>query len=197
MRDDGWYDEAQGRPCCYPDPPVARPPPTSSCGAIHWLVDAWRHRAVGNGAPPTVVRAFADVCGSEAGDVYATFDAFLRALAWAGRRRLRIGYPGAPQTTVDERRALALVAAAQAGHAAYFDAHLQWLARRDAAFVLTVTARALAAALTSHGSLLPLPSPSVRPWSRPRSLALLSTAQEVLAQTKDDQRANSSFDLKL
>jgi hypothetical protein len=120
------------------------------------LVSAWRRMASGNGTGSLVTRAFAAACGDDGAEVLATFDAFLRALAWAARRRLRIGYPGAADLTIDEQQALALIAAGQAGHATCFDAHLRWLARPDAAAALGIAARALGTALAAHGYRLPL-----------------------------------------
>jgi hypothetical protein len=53
------------------------------------------------------------LCGEDAGEVLATFYTFLQALAYAGRRRLQVGYPGYAALTLDERQMLVLIAAAQ------------------------------------------------------------------------------------
>jgi hypothetical protein len=45
--------------------------------------------------------------------VFATFRAFLQALAHAGRRKLRAGRPGSSTHTPDETLLLALIAAAK------------------------------------------------------------------------------------
>jgi len=76
-----------------------------SCGE-HLLVWSWRNIAAGRGGCPLIAREFSRVCGEDAGEVLATFYTFLQALAYAGRRRLQVGYPGYAALTLDERQML-------------------------------------------------------------------------------------------
>ena len=62
----------------------------------HLLVWSWRRIAAGRGGCPVIAREFSDACGDDAAEVFATFCTFLRALAYACRRRLQIGHPGSP-----------------------------------------------------------------------------------------------------
>ena len=122
----------------------------------HLLVWTWRRIAVGRGACPLVIQEFSHACGEDAGEVFATFCTFLRALAYAGRRRIRVGRPGSPVLTSDERQLLALLAAAQAGHAAHVEAHLRWLAHSHLRDALAIAAHALGTALESNDLRLSL-----------------------------------------
>src|SRR5262252_5579273 len=63
-----------------------------------------------------------------------------QALAYAGRRRLQIGYPGYAALTRDERQILILIALAQRDDPMRLDAHLQiiGLAARRPALAVTV-----------------------------------------------------------
>lgn len=79
----------------------------------HLLVRSWRNIATGRGCCPLIAREFSRLCGEDAGEVLATFYTFLQALAYAGRRRLQIGYPGYAALTRDERQVLGLIAVAQ------------------------------------------------------------------------------------
>lgn len=97
--------------------------------AEHLLVWSWRKIATGRADCPLIAWEFKRFCGEDAAEVLATLCAFLRALAYAGRRRLQIGYPGCAVLTADERQCLLLIAAAQTGDEVRFDAHLRWLAR--------------------------------------------------------------------
>ncbi len=127
----------------------------------HLLVWSWRRIAASPGPCPIVVREFADACGDDAAEVLATLCTFLRALAFAGRRRLLIAFPGCVVMTEDEQRVLALLAAAQNNDAALFEAHLRWLARADVRHILAIGARALAAALTANHLCLAEPSMAI------------------------------------
>jgi hypothetical protein len=123
----------------------------------HLLVWSWRKLVIGGGDCPVLSREFSELCGEDAGEVMATFVTFLRALAYASRRRLQVGHPGSMDITGDERQLLTLVASAQAGQAVLLEAHLRWLARAELRPAVAIATRALATALAAHGLLLPLP----------------------------------------
>ena len=80
----------------------------------------------------------------------ATFYTFLQALAYAGRRRLQVGYPGYAALTLDERQMLVLIAVAQRDDPMRLDAHLE---------IIALAARALGTALNEHNLRIPLPMP--------------------------------------
>jgi len=123
-------------------------------GGEHLLVWSWRRIAAGRGDCPLILREFARACGEDTVEVFATFHTFLRALAHGSRRRLRVGWPGASVLTGDERQLLALIAAAQAGHGALFEAHLRWLARGEFHDAVAIAAQALGRALKAHALCL-------------------------------------------
>lgn len=140
-------------------PPPAAPPPDSAAAfgyAEHLLIWSWRRVAANREMTPLIGREFADSCGEDAGEVFATFCALLRALAFAGRRVLAVGHPGSLAVTPDERQLLNLVAAAQEGRETLFEAHLRWLAKPEARDVLAMAARGMAAALSANGLTLTL-----------------------------------------
>jgi hypothetical protein len=91
--------------------------------------------------------------------VFATFVAFLEALAYASRRQIVLGHPGYLGLTADERQVLTLIAAAQNGRPALFDAHLTWLAKADRRQTLVIGAGALASALSANDLRLMAPDP--------------------------------------
>jgi hypothetical protein len=74
------------------------------------LVWTWRKIVTGC---PLIAREFCLLCGDDAAEVLATLYTFLQALAYAGRSSWEVGYPGYASLTVDERRMLNLIAAAQ------------------------------------------------------------------------------------
>ena len=76
----------------------------------HLLVWTWRRIATGRAGCPLIAAEFTDACGDDAGEVFATFCTFLRALAHSGRGGLRVGPPGCRAITADERRLLTLIA---------------------------------------------------------------------------------------
>lgn len=119
------------------------------------LIAALRRMASGQSGCALTRRDFAIAFPGDADEVFATFRASLQALARAGRRKLRVGLPAMP----DEIALVALLAAAQAGDDALFDAHLRWLTRPDARDSAAITTRALAAALAVHGHWLRAASP--------------------------------------
>jgi hypothetical protein len=88
------------------------------------------------------------LCGKDAAEVLATLCTFLQALAYAGRSRWEVGYPGWTSLTVDERRILNLIAAAQSDDAKRFLKHTS---------ALGIAAQALVTALNEHDLRLPLP----------------------------------------
>jgi hypothetical protein len=90
--------------------------------AEHLLVWSWRKIVMGYGGCPLIAREFSLLCGEDGGEVLATLHTFLQALAYAGRRRLEVGYPGYTSLTVDERKMLVLIAAAQSGDATRLEA---------------------------------------------------------------------------
>ena len=125
--------------------------------AEHLLVWSWRKIVTGRADCPLIAWEFKRFCGEDAAEVLASLCAFLRALAYAGRPRLQIGYPGCAVLTADERQCLLLIAAAQTGDEVRFDAHLRWLARAGFRPALSISARALGTALKVHDLLLPRP----------------------------------------
>lgn len=128
----------------------------------HLLVWALRRMVKGKDYGPLVGQEFADTCGEDGREVLATLHAFLLALIHTCRRELSIGHPGCPSLTADERQVLQLVAAAQNGKEAQFDAQLRWLATDDDRPALAMTARALAFAL-GHNHLTLTPPASQLP----------------------------------
>jgi hypothetical protein len=129
------------------------------------LIGALRRIALGYGCLAVTRHEFAIAFPGDASEVFATFCAFLQALAYAGRRKLRAGRPGSPIPTPDETALLALIAAAQADDQPLIDAHLCWLARPEARIAVTITARALATALAVHGQWLG----QITPYPPPKS----------------------------
>jgi hypothetical protein len=125
--------------------------------ADHLLVWALRRIVTGRGGCVLLSREFAEACGEDGPEVLAAFGAFLNVLAWGGRRSLAIRPPGALAFSADERRVLALVAAAQGGDQGRFALHLDWLARREARETVAVVARAVAAAFSAHALTLTAP----------------------------------------
>jgi hypothetical protein len=121
---------------------------------------AWRRLAAGEGGSPLLARDFARVFGEDAVELLAVFCTFLQALAYGARRRLALGIPGCAGLTLDERQLLALLAAAQAGDEARFEAHLSWLVGRERRQGAAIAARALATALALHELRLALPAPA-------------------------------------
>ncbi|HVJ55532.1 MAG TPA: hypothetical protein VM689_23935 [Aliidongia sp.] len=148
-----FHDQPAPRPSADPPPDVDMIGPGARV-----LVCAWRKIVTAGGECPLVYRDFADFCGEDAGEVLATFGTFLRVLAYASRRKLRVGHPGSTDITGDERQILAMLAAAQAGEADLLAAHLCWLARTELRHALTLAIRALGSALGANGLELPLPS---------------------------------------
>jgi hypothetical protein len=130
------------------------------------LVWTWRRLMTGRGGCPLIAREFAQICDGDAVEVLATFCTFLQALACTSRRRLRVGYPGYPCLTTDERQLLSLIALAQTGDEEFFRAHLQWLAQPTLRPALALAARALGTALKTHGVSLPAPASVVALFGR-------------------------------
>ncbi|MDE1149759.1 MAG: hypothetical protein PW843_24680 [Azospirillaceae bacterium] len=124
----------------------------------HLLVWALRRMVQGKDYGPLVGREFADTCGEDGREVLATLHTFLLALIHTCRRELAIGHPGCPSLTADERQVLMLVAAAQNGKEAQFDAQLRWLALENDRPTLAMTARALAGALRVNSLTLVPPA---------------------------------------
>jgi hypothetical protein len=126
----------------------------------HLLVWSWRKIVTGRGGCPLIAREFSLSCGEDASEVLATLYTFLQALAYAGRRRLKVGYLGYTSLTTNERKMLVLIATAQRDDPASLEAHLQILARAALRPALAIAARALGAALDEHDLRLPLPAPN-------------------------------------
>jgi hypothetical protein len=130
-------------------------------GGSQLLLSALRRSALGQACADLIRHDFAVAFPGDANEVFATFRASLQALAHARRRKLRVAYPCAKVLTPDETLLLAVVAAAQAGDKALFEAHLCWLALPRARDAVAITVRALATALAAHGQWLrPFPSAS-------------------------------------
>ena len=107
-----------------------------------------------------ITREFSLLCGEDAGEMLATLYTFLQALTYAGRRRWEVGYPGYTLLTIDERRMLDLIAAAQSSDMSRFETYLHALARPTMGPTVGIAARALGTALNEHDLRLPLPVPS-------------------------------------
>lgn len=118
--------------------------------ADHLLLAAWRKIVIGQTDCPVLALELNTACGGDAGTTQGAILAFLTALAYAGRRRLRVGYPGCPGLTRDERQLLDLVAAAQRDARVEVEAHLRWLTRSDLRPAAAAAVAALAADLTAH-----------------------------------------------
>jgi hypothetical protein len=116
----------------------------------HLLVWTLRRLVARRGACPLILREFSEACGEDAEEVLSILRIFLGLLGYAARRRVAFGPPGWPGLTGDERRLLSLMAAAQAEDGPLFEAHLSWLARREARRPLGLAARGLAAAFAEH-----------------------------------------------
>src|SRR5271170_7022193 len=71
--------------------------------AEHLLVWSWRKIVTGRADCPLIAWEFKRFCGEDAAEVRATLCAFLRALAYAGRRRLQIGYRRRAAVSVVDR----------------------------------------------------------------------------------------------
>ncbi len=148
------------------DTTASCPSPRGALGAgyaEHLLVWSWRRMAIAKGHCighcAFIDREFGDACGEDACEVFATFVAFLEALAYASRRQIVLGHPGYLGLTADERQVLTLIAAAQNGRPALFDAHLTWLAKADRRQTLVIGAGALASALSANDLRLMAPDP--------------------------------------
>ncbi len=76
------------------------------------LVWALRAMAVGRGDCPCLLRAFSDACGRMGHPVLHAYFVLVRSIGVTSRRRLRVLYPGCPDTTFDERAIVGVVAAA-------------------------------------------------------------------------------------
>jgi hypothetical protein len=122
------------------------------------LIGALRRIAAGRSCTVLTQRDFATAFRGDADEVFATFRAFLQSLAHGGRRKLRVGLPGARHMTPDEIAIIALIAAAQVDDAARLDAHLCWLVRGEARLLVAIMTRALATALAVRGQWLPAPT---------------------------------------
>lgn len=118
---------------------------------VGFVIEAWRHAALGDANFGALLRDFRKQCGQGAEGVFESYFLFLKALGRASRRRLCVGHPGCPGMTRDEIQVLSLLAAAQSGHWVLFDAHLCWLASGGSRSAIATTAVALADALMECG----------------------------------------------
>lgn len=122
------------------------------------LIEATRRLAVGREQCRLTLQAFDVTFPGDGREMLATFRVFLQAVAYASRRRLRVGLPGTMCLLPDEKLLLGLIAAAQTGDRSLLDDYLCWLTRADRRMsVVTISVYALAAALGAHGQWL-LPS---------------------------------------
>ena len=133
-----------------------------NCGE-RLLVWSWRKIVTGGGGCPLIAREFSLLCSEDASEVLATLYTFLQALAYAGRRRFQIGYPGYAWLTTDERQMLVLIAVAQIGDANRLQSHLQILAQTALRPALAIAVRALGTALNEHDLRLSLPASKFNP----------------------------------
>jgi len=139
------------------------------------LIWTWRRLALGHGQCPLITREFRALFGEDAGEVLAAVIALLDAMAYAGRRKLTVGFAGCSGLTSDEWRVLVLRAAAQNDRPRLFEAHLTWLARADDRHIMAIGVGALARAFLAHGLCLAPPTP-MRPAARACPLAVIETA---------------------
>ena len=135
----------------YPDITSSLIPGEIAVREIGFIIETWRQAAAGNGTTPRLLRAFAKRCGTQAEEVMEAYFIFLRVLGRSSRRRLAVGHPGCPGITRDEIQVLSLLAGAQSGHWALFDAHLCWLVPEDSRPTVTAAATILADAFARHG----------------------------------------------
>jgi hypothetical protein len=133
---------------------------------------SWRRIVTGRVNCPVMAREFADACGDDAGDVFLTLCAFLKALAFASRRQLVIRAPDPFGVTADERQVLTLLAAAQSEDRSLFQAYLRWLAPPERRRELQIAAHALTDAFKMNN----LPSRCRR---RPRPTAVSGLARSL------------------
>lgn len=117
-----------------------------------FIIEAWRHAALGNPNTAKLLQDFQRHCGAAAESVFESWFIFLRVLGRESRRRLRVGHPGCSGMTPDETQLLSLLAAAQSGHWALFDARLCWLAPNGARAKIAAAAMILADALSRCGA---------------------------------------------
>lgn len=112
--------------------------------------------AAGPGCWPLIDRAFRDAYGRRDGVAAAClFRILLQGLALGARRKLRLGFPGVPELTPDERALVQLIAAAQGGDRMLLEAALLWLARPGFAGPVARTARELGRLMAANGTVLP------------------------------------------
>ena len=143
------------------------------CGyGEHLLVWSWRRIVGGRFHCPVMAREFTEACGEAGDEVLLALCTFLKALAFASRRRLIFRAPDPFGVTSDERQVLTLLAAAQGEDHALFQAHLRWLAHPERRHDLQVAAYALATALKVHQLPLALPQ-SATPDSSERPYAVV------------------------
>lgn len=128
--------------------------PQRDCGEIYvrevgFVIEAWRHAALGDANFGLLLREFRKQCGCGAEEVFESYFLFLKALGRASRKRLCVGHPGCPGMTRDEIQVLSMLAAAQSGHWVLFDAHLCWLTANGPRAAIATAAMVLADALTA------------------------------------------------
>ncbi len=135
----------------------------------HLILLGFRALAMGHGECPMLRRTFEGLLGSDADDALGHMLAFVRVVGSAGVRRVRLHPPGCCGVSLDERRVLAAVAAAQGslyadGEAALREAmdDLLGLAAPESCLF---AAQAVAAALSLSGLELPLRETPSREWT--------------------------------
>ena len=131
------------------------------------LIWSLRHLVLRQGEPCALVaREFADACHDGADDALATFRVLIEVTARTARSRIRIGRPGWPELTGDERRLLALLGAAQTDDRPTFDALLSWFTRHEVRHELSLVVHAMAMTLAAHDLWLSFSPPpaAVASW---------------------------------
>ena len=121
------------------------------------LTWSWRLVVTGRSHCPLLRTLLDDACGNEAGKVFRALCSFLCTLAQTRRRRLEINPPGCEELTHDEKRLLAMIAAAQGDRPTLLDAHLCWIAHGEGRRELARGVRTLASALDANCLWLPTP----------------------------------------
>ncbi len=125
------------------------------------LTWSWRLVVTGRSHCPLLRTLLGDACGNDAGKVFRALCSFLCTLAQARRRRLEINPPGCRDLTCDEKRLLAMIAAAQSDWSTLLNTHLCWIAHGEKQKELARSVHTLAAALDANGLWLPAPDDHV------------------------------------
>ncbi len=154
----------------HPDPikPPMSPYVADLTEGEHMIVWSLRRIAVAKTWCPLIDFELARIFKKHQGDVRAAFQQLVSILADHGRRRLRLGLPGMPTLTVDEKLILAILAAAQAQEPIRLKAHLTWLLGRSETQKLFPVVTVIAAGLALNGFPIRTPQNTLQDsWQTP------------------------------